>query len=205
MIYPDIFIPLFEENGFIKELDLHVFENVCIFQRNVLDQGLEPVTISVNLSMYQTNLDEYFNKIDEIRNKYNIPAKYLEIEITESTYVKNINNVISLMTKLHDNGYKVSMDDFGTGYSNLSSLATFDFDTIKLDKNFCSKEGEKERIILKFIVNLAKNLNIQVLCEGVETKELVDFLKKIGCTLIQGYYVDKPMPAEDLLEKYLKN
>ena len=204
MIYPNIFIPLFEENGFIKELDLHVFENVCKFQKQVIDQGLTPVTISVNLSMYQTNLEEYYNKIDEIRQKYDIPTKYLEIEITESTYVKNNNNVISLMKKLHENGYKVSMDDFGTGYSNLSSLATFDFDTIKLDKNFCSIEGKKERIILKFVVDLAKKLNIKVLCEGVETKELVDFLRDIGCTLIQGYYFDKPMPSEDLLNKYLK-
>ncbi len=206
MIFPDTFIPLFEENGFIKELDLHVFENVCKFQRNVIDLGYTPVTISVNLSMYQTNLDEYFDRINEIRKKYDIPSKYLEIEITESTYVKNVNNVINLMRKLHNEGYQISMDDFGTGYSNLSSLATFDFDTIKLDKNFCSnKEGKRERIILKSVVNLAKNLNIKVLCEGVETKELVDFLRDIGCTLIQGYYFDKPMPANDLMEKYLKN
>ena len=206
MIFPDTFIPLFEQNGFIKELDLHVFENVCKFQRSVIDSGCEPVTISVNLSMYQTNFDEYLSKINEIKNKYNVPAKYLEIEITESTYVKNINNVSDLMKKLHANGYQISMDDFGTGYSNLSSLATFDFDIIKLDKNFCAdKENEKERTILTFVVNLAKSLNIKVLCEGVETKELVDFLKDIGCTLIQGYYFDKPMPAEDLKKKYLTN
>lgn len=206
MVYPDMFIPLFEKNGFIKELDLHVFENVCKFQKDVIDSGYEPVTISVNLSMYQNNFDEYLFKINEIKDKYNIPAKYLEIEITESTFVKNIAAVNELMKNLHENGYKISMDDFGTGYSNLSSLASFDFDTIKLDKNFCSdKEKEKERIILQFVVKLAKSLDINVLCEGVETKELVDFLKDIGCTLIQGYYFDKPMPAEDLKEKYLKN
>lgn len=206
MIFPDTFIPLFEQNGFIKELDLHVFENVCKFQREVIDSGVEPVTISVNLSMYQTNFDEYLRQINEIKDKYNIPGKYLEIEITESTYVKNINNVTELMKKLHKNGYKISMDDFGTGYSNLSTLATFDFDIIKLDKNFCAdKESVKERTILTFVVKLAKSLNIKVLCEGVETKELVDFLKEIGCTLIQGYYFDKPMPAEDLRKKYLSD
>ena len=206
MIFPDTFIPLFEQNGFIKELDLHVFENVCKFQKSVIDSGNEPVTISVNLSMYQTNFDEYLEKINEIKDKYNVPAKYLEIEITESTYVKNNNNVKILMDKLHKNGYQISMDDFGTGYSNLSSLATFDFDMIKLDKNFCSnKENVKERTILEFVVRLAKSLNIKVLCEGVETKELVDFLRDIGCTLIQGYYFDKPMPAEDLKKKYLTN
>ncbi len=206
MIFPDTFIPLFEQNGFIKELDLHVFENVCKFQREVIDSGATPVTISVNLSMYQTNFDEYLAKINEIKNKYDVPAEYLEIEITESTYVKNIKNVSDLMKKLHKNGYKISMDDFGTGYSNLSSLATFDFDMIKLDKNFCAdKESVKERTILTFVVKLAKSLNIKVLCEGVETKELVDFLREIGCTLIQGYYFDKPMPAEDLRKKYLSN
>ena len=205
MIYPNVFIPLFENNGFIKNLDLHIFEKVCQFQRKVIDLGYDPVTISVNLSMYQTNLDEYFNKINEIREQYNIPAKYLEIEITESTYVKKIDRVINLMKKLHNAGYQVSMDDFGTGYSNLSSLATFDFDTIKLDKNFCSNtENDRERTILKFIVRLARSLNIKILCEGVETVELVNFLKEIGCTLIQGYYFDKPMPSDDLLDKYLK-
>ncbi len=205
LLSPDKFIPLFEENGFINDLDLNVFENVCKFQRKVLDLGYEPVIISVNLSMYQKNFDEYPANINKIRKKYGIPAKYLEIEITESTYVKNVNNVIELMRKLHKDGYKVSMDDFGTGYSNLASLATFDFDTVKLDKNFCTNiEGEKERLILTFVVQLAKKLNINVLCEGVETEKVVEFLKNIGCTLIQGFYFDKPMPADQMMEKYLK-
>ena len=203
MVFPDMFIPLFEQNGFIKELDLHVFENVCKFQRSLIDEGKEPVTISVNLSMYQTNFDEYLTRINEIKDKYEVPAKYLEIEITETTFVKNVNNVTDLMAKLHSHGYKISMDDFGTGYSNLSSLANLDFDMIKLDKNFCQdKENVRERTILEFVVKLAKSLDIKVLCEGVETKELVDFLREIGCTLIQGYYFDKPMPAEDLRNKY---
>ena len=206
MLFPDTFIPIFEENGFIKELDLHVFENVCKFQRKIIDLGYEPIVISVNLSMYQKNFNEYIEKINEIREKYDIPANYLEIEITETTYVKNEKKVIKLVKDLHNLGYKVAMDDFGTGYSNLSSLATFDFDTIKLDKNFCStKTKDKEKIILSFVVGLAKKLDINVLCEGVETKELVDYLKQIGCTLIQGYYFDKPMPEEDLIKKYFND
>ncbi|MBR3617594.1 MAG: EAL domain-containing protein [Acholeplasmatales bacterium] len=96
------------------------------------------------------------------------------------------------------------MDDFGAGYSSLSSLSKLDFDTIKIDKDFCSKnESKKEKAILKFIMQMAKNLDVSVLCEGVETKENVEFLKSIGCTLIQGYYFDKPIPAEDFKNKYL--
>ena len=204
LIYPNIFIPIFEKNGFITELDLFVFENVCKFQKSIIDAGLKPITISVNLSMYPGDFDEYIDKISSIREKYNIPTKYLEIEITESMYIKDIEKALNLVTKLHNKGYKISMDDFGAGYSSLSSLSKLDFDTIKIDKDFCSKnESKKEKAILKFIMQMAKNLDVSVLCEGVETKENVEFLKSIGCTLIQGYYFDKPIPAEDFKNKYL--
>ena len=204
LIYPNTFIPLFEKNGFIMDLDLHVFENVCKFQRDILDAGLTPVTISINLSMYPGDFDKYIDTISEIKERYHIPTKYLEIEITESMYIKDIEKALSLVNKLHQRGYKISMDDFGAGYSSLSSLSKLDFDTLKIDKDFCSKkDNKKEKAILKFIMQMAKDLKVSVLCEGVETKENVDFLKSIGCTLIQGYYFDKPMPSDDFKKKYL--
>ncbi len=203
ILTPNIFIPLFEQNGFITELDYQVFENVCKFQKSILDEGKTPVIISVNVSRYQSNFDEYIETIESIRNKYKIPSSLIEIEITEGMYNNNQVNISEFMKKLHSRGYFVSMDDFGAGYSNLSNLALLDFDIIKLDKSFCNNQDNKrEAIVLSFVMQLAKQLNIQVLCEGVETQAFCDYLKTIGCTLVQGYLYDKPMPSEQFKEKY---
>lgn len=204
LLPPNAFIPLFEQNGFITELDFKVFENVCIFLRGCLDEGIEPVKISVNVSRYQTDFDYYIETINAIREKYGIDPSLIEIEITEGMYIENIDQISQFIKKLHDCGYKISMDDFGAGYSNLSSLATLDFDLIKLDKNFCSnKENEKENIILSFVMALAKKLKMDVLCEGVETQEFAEYLKTIGCTLVQGFLFERPIPSEDFKKKYL--
>lgn len=203
LLTPNHFIPLFEQNGFINELDLIVFENVCKYQRNIIDSGYVPLPISLNVSRYQKNFMEYINNINTIREKYDISPSLIEIEITEGMYIDNIELISEMMKKLHESGYLVSMDDFGAGYSNLSSLASLDFDTIKLDKGFCSNQNnEKEQIILSFIVTLSQKLNMNVLCEGVETKELVEFLQKVGCYLVQGFYYEKPIPASDFILKY---
>ncbi len=205
LLFPNDFIPIFEETGFITELDYTVFDNVCIFLRNIIDNGYKPIKISVNVSRYQKDFNEYLDKLNEIRNRYNIDPKYLEIEITESMYNENVDSISSFIDELHRNGYFVSMDDFGAGYSNLASLAKLDFDIIKLDKTFCSDiNNSKEQIILSFVMNLVKDLDIDVLCEGVETAELVDNLKKLGCFLVQGYFYSKPIPSEEFITKFLK-
>ena len=205
ILTPNVFIPLFEQNGFIKELDYLVFENVCKFQRKTIDEGLTPVKISVNVSRYQSNFDAYIETIEAIRIKYDISPSLIEIEITEGMYIDNINQISEFIKNLHDLGYSISMDDFGSGYSNLSSLATLDFDLIKLDKGFCAnRDNEKENIILSFVMALAKNLHIDVLCEGVETSEFVEFLKTIGCNLVQGFFFERPIPSNDFKTKYLK-
>ena len=202
---PNEFIPLFEQNGFITELDFQVFENVCIFLRNCLDMGLEPIKISVNVSRYQRDFDKYISRINSIREKYSIESSYIEIEITEGMYIDNIDQISLFIKKLHNYGYRISMDDFGSGYSNLSSLATLDFDLIKLDKNFCAdKANEKENIILAFVMALAKRLKMDVLCEGVETQEFAEYLKTIGCTMVQGFLFERPIPSDLFKEKYLK-
>ncbi len=205
ILTPNYFIPLFEQNGFITKLDFKVFENVCIFLRNCINEGIHPVKISVNVSRYQTDFDIYTDTINSIREKYDIDPSLIEIEITEGMYIENIDQISQFIKKLHDNGYKISMDDFGAGYSNLSSLATLDFDLIKLDKNFCSnKENEKENIILSFVMALAKKLKMDVLCEGVETQEFAEYLKTLGCTLVQGFLFERPIPSDDFKKKYLK-
>ena len=204
LLFHNQFIPLFEENGFITKLDLYMFEKVCAFQRKMLNLDIEPVTISVNLSMAQKNLENYLINLNDIREKYQIPANLLEIEITESTYIKNIEYVSGLIKKLKEYGYKISMDDFGSGYSSLSALATFDFDVIKLDKKFGDNIEGKNKIILSKIIELVNNLNITVLCEGVESKELIDFLQANGCHIVQGYFYDKPLQVDIFEEKYMR-
>lgn len=205
LLTPNYFIPLFEQNGFITDLDFRVFENVCIFLRKCLDEQITPVKISVNVSRYQSDFDVYIETINAIRKKYEIDPSWIEIELTEGMYIENIEKISDFIKNLHDSGYKISMDDFGAGYSNLSSLATLDFDLIKLDKNFCSnQENEKENIILSFVMSLAKKLKMDVLCEGVETQEFADYLKQIGCTMVQGFLFERPIPSEEFKEKYLK-
>lgn len=204
IIFPNEFIPIFEETGFITDLDYNVFENACRFLRNIIDEGYEPIKISVNVSRYQKNFNTYLKNLNKIRKKYNIDSKYLEIEITESMYSENVEEISKFIDNLHKYGYFVSMDDFGSGYSNLASLAKLDFDIIKLDKTFCNDlNNPKEQIILTSIMNLVKNLNIDILCEGVETKELVLNLQKLGCFIVQGYYYSKPIPSLEFKEKYL--
>lgn len=204
LLFPNSFIPLFEQNGFITELDYQVFENVCKFQRKILDEHKKPIVISVNVSRYQSNFDKYIKTIESIREKYNIPSHLIEIEITEGMYKDNLLEISKFINDLHNHGYYVSMDDFGSGYSNLTSLANLDFNIIKLDKGFCSNiDNKKETAVLSFVMQLAKKLKIKVLCEGVETQDYSDYLKSIGCTLIQGYLYDKPIPADDFKKKYL--
>ena len=119
-------------------------------------------------------------------------------------YIDNIDKISSFIKNLHDCGYKVSMDDFGSGYSNLASLAALDVDLIKLDKGFCTNiDNTKEKTILKFIMTLANNLNMEVLCEGVESEDLVKYLKSIGCYLVQGFLYERPIPKDEFKNKYL--
>ena len=203
LLFPDTFIPLFEQQGLIDKLDYSVFENVCKYQRELIDENKEVVPISVNVSRFVSDFDDYIKNIEEIRNKYEIDSKYIEIEITEGMYYENSSNIYQFIAKLHEIGYKVSMDDFGSGYSNLVSMAKLNFDTIKFDKSFCiDLDNENVKIMLDKLIELIKTMNMTTLCEGVETKENVDYLTKIGCDSIQGYYYSRPIPYQDFKKKY---
>ncbi len=205
ILFPDQFISLFEEQGVIEKLDYSVFKNVCIYQRNLIDSGYKPVPISVNVSRYVPNFDAYINKIEEIRKEYNIDSNLIEIEITEGMYYEKALIISKFISNLHKIGYKVSMDDFGAGYSNLVAMAKLNFDIIKFDRSFCMDiDNENVKTMLNKLMELIKTMKMSTICEGVETKESVDYLKKIGCDSIQGYYYSKPIPWKDFIEKYYK-
>lgn len=203
LLFPDQFIGVFEENGIIEKLDYNVFDNVCKYQRTLIDDGYTPVPISVNVSRYVHDFDKYIDAIENIRKKYDISPTLIEIEITEGMYYENSYIISEFIKKLHEIGYKVSMDDFGSGYSNLVSLAKLNFDIIKFDRSFClNLEDNNVKIMLYKLIDLIKTLNKATLCEGVETEENVEYLTKIGCDTIQGYYYSKPIPYLDFRNKY---
>ena len=203
LLFPDQFISLFEEQGVIDKLDYKVFENVCIYQKNLIEEGYKPVPISVNVSRYIVDLDNYLDNLEKIRKEYNISPNLIEIEITEGMFYENSLLISDFINKLHKHGYKVSMDDFGAGYSNLVAMAKLNFDVIKFDKSFClDLENVNVKMMLDKLIDLIKMLKMRTVCEGVETKENVDYLTKIGCDSIQGYYYSKPIPSIDFKSKY---
>lgn len=198
-VLPGVFIPIFEKNGFITELDLYVFNQVCVFIRHCLDENLVVPPISTNISRQDIFLPDFVERLEEIRNRNQVPVKYLRVEITESAVEGSNQFVNQFVRKLHQYGYEVEMDDFGSGYSSLSVLKDIELDTLKLDMQLLEDASENNRggTILSSVVRMAKWLKMSVIAEGVETLEQADFLRSIGCEFIQGYLYACPMPGTD--------
>lgn len=206
LISPGVFIPIFEKNGFITRIDLYVFEQVCSFLRSCFDKGMTVVPISANFSRYDIFQPNFVETLEEIREKYDIPVRYLRIEITESAIVGGSQRVNEIVKNLRKCGYIVEMDDFGSGYSSLNVLREIELDMIKLDMLFLSEKSNSNRggTIISSIVRMAKWLELPVIAEGVETVSQADFLRSIGCDYIQGYLYSKPLPQEEF-EKLLSD
>lgn len=197
MIYPDEFIPLFERNGFIVQLDLWVFDQVCTTIHTWLDRGLEPIKISVNCSRFHLRNPNFLNSYREICERNRIPAKYIEIELTENTVFENVELLTQTINEIHKMGFGCSMDDFGSGYSSLNLIQDIPVDTLKLDKIFFKngiKDLQRTESVVKSIITMSKALSMQTVAEGVEERFHVDMLKRLGCSYIQGYYFARPMP-----------
>lgn len=199
MIYPNNFIPLFEENGFIVKLDTYMFEEVCKLLHSWHIAGIKAVPISVNFSKNQLNNTEFVDTLCTIADKYNVPRELLEIEITESAIIENETAMIKVLSQLHDADFKLAMDDFGSGYSSLGMLKNIPTDIIKIDRSFfiAQIDNIRAKIVIMNIMKMARDLGIVTVAEGIETKEYVDFLKSIKCDIVQGYYYSKPVPAEE--------
>ena len=162
------------------------------------------ITISVNLSRANLGNPKLVEKICEVVDSYAVPHKYIELELTESTFFEGKQILIDTLDKLRQEGFSVSMDDFGSGYSSLNSLKDLPLDVVKLDAGFfrqTDNEGKSD-IVVRDTITLAKHLDMKIVAEGIETKSQVDFLKETDCDLIQGFYFAKPMPVnefEDLI------
>ena len=200
LLNPIRFIPIFEKNGFITKLDKFVFETVCSNLRRWIDLGYDVVPVSVNVSRLHFLNSNFVFEYYKIKERYKIPNHLLEIEITESVVFSNEkeNEVFKVMKKFRNEGFEISMDDFGSGYSCLGLLKDMPIDTLKLDRMFLDNiEDYNSQVIVSNIVNIAKNLNLKVVSEGVETNKQVEFLRDIGCDMAQGFIFEKPIPISD--------
>ena len=198
LISPGKFIPIFEKNGFIVRLDRFVWEEACKVLRAQIDAGLQPVPISVNLSRLNFYSQDLLEFLQGLIKKYELPTNLLKLEITESAYMDNPHQLIAMVRAFKAQGFSVLMDDFGSGYSSLSMLKDLPVDVLKIDMAFVQEVDKSSRAgaILESIVELGKNLHMDVVVEGVETKDQVEFLSKIGCHHIQGYYFSKPLDKD---------
>ncbi|MCC0643617.1 MULTISPECIES: EAL domain-containing protein [unclassified Clostridioides] len=199
LIPPNDFIPFFEKNGFIIKLDHYVFEKSCAMIRKWIDNGETPIPISVNFSRAHLNNKDFLKKYKTIRDKYDVPAKLLEIELTETLVFDNLQMLLNVIDQIHEEGFQCSLDDFGSGYSSLNMLKEIKVDTLKLDRAFFSApnaDNISENHVIESVVELAKKLNMNSISEGVETILQMEYLKKINCDMIQGYVFSKPIPQE---------
>lgn len=201
-LYPGVFVPLFEKNGFIRDLDFYMYEKVCGMIRTRLDENKPIVPISLNVSRLNLVGEDFIKRFNSIVHKAQIPEGYLELELTESLLVEDATVMIDTVNQLKANHYSVSIDDFGSGYSSLNVLKQLNFDVLKIDREFLREDGfqQKDIIILESVIRMAKDLEMKTLIEGVETLEQVEMLRDLGCDYAQGYYFAKPMPMQEFVE-----
>lgn len=205
ILLPNDFIQIFEKSGAIVDVDFYVYQAVFQYLRCRLDKGLPVVPISMNVSRVHLSSDRMPEFIYGLLEEYQIDPSLIEFELTESIYVENLEKAVKLSNALRAMGSRVSIDDFGSGYSSLNMLTTMPVDGMKIDRLFLKKTDmeNKDRIILECLVNMAKKLQMQVVCEGVETEAQYQFLTSIGCDIMQGFYFGKPMPMEEF-DKFLE-
>ncbi len=207
IISPGKFIPIFERNGFIVRLDRFVWEEVCrlLHERKKRGEAIVPISVNVSrLNFYNRDLLDFLLSLLE---KYDLEASMLKLEVTETAYTDNPFQLSALINTFREHGFPVLMDDFGSGFSSLNMLKNLPMDVLKIDMGFVQEleSSERANVVMKGIVNLAKDLGMGVIVEGVETKKQLDRLAAIGCEDIQGFYFSRPLPIPDFIEKLEKN
>lgn len=198
MVFPGDFIPIFEKSGDIIALDYFVYREIFKYQRARLDKQLPVVPISVNVSKLHLKNDNLQVYLESLFEEYELPVELIELELTENVYIENIGDALLLLNWCKEKNIKIAMDDFGSGYSSLNMLDQVPIDIMKIDRTFLKNTQlqKSERIILEHVVSMADKLDITTVCEGVESKEQLEFLADIGCDVMQGYYIGRPMPME---------
>lgn len=199
IIPPNDFIPVFEQNGFIIKLDEYIWECACKLLKKWIDDGYEAVPISVNVSRVHLKNEQFIDYLEKLIEKYNVPKNLIELEITET--IENINaNTMVQAAKNH--GFTLLMDDFGSGYSSLNTLKSTPFDVLKIDRSFLSSfmESERGQKIISHTISMSRDIGLDLIAEGVETREQADFLSGCGCDAAQGFYYSKAVPVDEFEE-----
>ena len=207
MIPPDDFIPLFEKNGQISMVDKYVWTEAAKQIVRWREQYGVTIPVSVNLSRVDVFDPMLEQTLDRILAEYGLDHRALKLEVTESAYTENADQVIQVVESLRRKGYEVEMDDFGTGYSSLNMLSAMPIDVLKMDRAFIRniEHDEKDIQLVALILGIAKSLKIPVIAEGVETEEQMRLLKDLGCALVQGYYFSRPLHASDFENTFIRN
>lgn len=202
---PGDFIPVFEKNGFVKNVDQFVFMEVCKILRRWIDEGRILVPISVNLSRRDFEQHDLAEQIIAYVDKMEIPHELIHFELTESAFSDNPEQITTVLKKLRDSGFKIELDDFGAGYSSLTTLSEIDFDVLKIDMSIIKKDNpDSSKNVLDLCSYIMKQMKIKSVAEGVENEKQMQRIREIGCDYIQGFYYSKPISVEEF-EKYLQN
>ncbi len=206
VLYPTEFVPILEQEGMVASLDLYVLKKSCNFVKGWIEKGIEPVQISVNFSRRDLNYKHLSQEIIQIIDDAGIDRSLVQIEVTETANEDERILMTNFLRSLKEKGVQTAIDDFGTGYSSLSNLRDFPVSMIKIDRSFIDVESvnANDEIVLKNIVNMAKELGIEVLTEGVERQDQIELLKSVGCRYVQGFLFDNPMPDKDFEKRLIK-
>ncbi|MGN0642998.1 MAG: EAL domain-containing protein [Huintestinicola sp.] len=198
IISPGEFVPMFEENGFIAEMDFAVYKRVFSDIRRWIDEGRNVPIVSVNVSREHLKGDDFPQKISALIREYRISPRFIELEITESMFSRNLDHLIGVINELREIGFSISVDDFGTGFSTLNLITVLPVDVLKVDGGFFKQNAlsERDKAVVTSILTLAKKLRLKVVSEGIETIEQVSFLKHAGCDAAQGYYYYRPLTSD---------
>lgn len=206
IVPPNSFIPVLERESLVKELDLYVLDQACQNLRRWIDEGIEPIPISVNISRSDLSDPKLATKIADIIDRYRLNPRFIEIEVTETTNETEHGFMTSFLNQLWSMKISTAIDDFGSGYSSLSTLRNFQIRTLKIDRSFINNDLflKSDEIILRGIIEMADKLGIDVITEGVEREDQLRFINSVGCHIIQGFFYDKPLPLEEF-ETRLRN
>lgn len=193
IVAPGEFIPLIERNGLVRSLDLRVWEKTAAWIRGLIDEGVQPVPVSVNVSRADIYLVDVAAELHALVERYGIEPSLIEVEITESAYSERPDRIVAAFDELAERGFTVLMDDFGSGYSSLNMLKDINVDVLKIDMRFLDRDDRRSKDIMESVIRMARWLDLPVIAEGVETREQVNFLLDVGCSYAQGYYYARPM------------